>query len=299
MKWVAALLMILNVVIFLRVSDRQVENGFQRSDARPDVNRESMLLLKEVYAEASQNTPDTDPVVQNSFGDPALPNAIFDGRDAALIGNQEVAQAGSELESMVIDNTDSSDQDDGQKTSSTTLLPVVIDSELVTATPTAETQGEPDWSCYRVGPFKDQTVWQQARQWGNLKNLDFVPVRSESRELRAVRVYIGPFASISAAQPDVELLKAKELDHFVYLRNDDQARVSLGYFTQEELANKFVEYLVTQDIPAKSQPEYRTMGPFDWMDVKIDSADRGDLLSKQWGADSVIVAERECPDSSS
>jgi hypothetical protein len=120
-------------------------------------------------------------------------------------------------------------------------------------------------------------------------------VRSESRELRAVRVYVGPFESITAAQPAIENLKQRELDHFVYLKDGGQARISLGYFTQEELAVKFVDYLVSQKIEAKSQPEYRTLGPYDWMDVRISSGARGVLLSRDWGSEVINIDEQPCP----
>ena len=57
MKWFAAILMIANVVIFLGVSDREIENIASQGDARPDVNKESMLLLKEVAPEPAAPEP--------------------------------------------------------------------------------------------------------------------------------------------------------------------------------------------------------------------------------------------------
>ena len=107
-------------------------------------------------------------------------------------------------------------------------------------------------------------------------------------------MYIGPYESIGAAQPTIELLKEKNLDHFVYLR-DGNARVSLGYFTQEELAVKYVNYLTGQGIDARSQPEYRTLGPFNWMDIRVESGEAGELLGKQWDTEGVNVSEKSCP----
>ncbi len=299
MKWIAAILMILNVTFFLQVSDREVENSYRSDDVSPDVNKESMLLLNEDQNDSGANK-NRSKTVDASVMDPtspALPDAIFDGRDVALVDTTEHNPETADLKNIEIDDTGNGQQDNNATAiSPLNRYPLDINSEqagidITVASPVVREQ---DWSCYRIGPFKDPGIWQQAQQWARITDLNFTPIRSQSRELRAVRVYIGPFTSADAAQSDVEVLKTRELDHFIYTGDDNQARISLGYFTQEELADKYVKYLKSQNIPAKSQPEYRTMGPFDWMEVKIDSAVRGDLLSKDWGSESVIVAEKEC-----
>jgi hypothetical protein len=155
-------------------------------------------------------------------------------------------------------------------------------------------QEQGDFSCYRVGPFRQAADWEDAVAWVKGKTWKWEHVRSESRELRAVRVYLGPYDSIGAAQTTIDMLKQKDLDHFVYLR-EGKARISLGYFTQEELATKYVDYLTGQEIQAQSQPEYRTLGPFNWMDIMLESVERSGLLGRQWNADDVNVAEKDCP----
>jgi len=276
MKWFAAILMIANVVIFLGVSDREIENIASQGDARPDVNKESMLLLKEVAPEPA--APDgvefsATITAPNVSVETDLPTTSVASEDVASISIDELGAA-----------------------------TVTIPGDIEQAAPgsqiavvAAADESSADWSCYRIGPFKDLSLWRTAQDWVTDRGLGYQPVRSESRELRAVRVYVGPFASISAAQPAIENLKQRELDHFVYLKDGGEARISLGYFTQEELAVKFVDYLVSQQIEAKSQPEYRTLGPFDWMDVKISSGARGVLLSRDWGSDVTTIDEQPCP----
>ncbi|MGI9317160.1 MAG: hypothetical protein ACR2QW_07530 [bacterium] len=282
MKWLAAVLMIVNVVVFLGVSDRQIESSYQQNEFKPDVNRESMLLLKEV---SPTDQSDTNPLI------------LADGESPTLITAPDIGSEpdkSSEIDGAVTPNT-------GNDLTSQTDVngPVSVDgmvlegSEISVASLDLNT-APGQFSCYRVGPFKDQSAWGSARQWVTDQGLEFKPVRSESRELRAVRVYIGPFASITAAQQDVDMLDQKELDYFVYLRDNGEARISLGYFTQEELAAKFVNYLSTQNIEAKSQPEYRTLGPFDWMDIKVVSTSRWDLLERDWDDDTVKISERNC-----
>ena len=80
-KWFAAILMILNVIVFLRVSDRQVENGFVKNVHRPNVNKESMLLLKEVNAEGNARVQQTPGVNASLLAESPGQTAIFDGRN--------------------------------------------------------------------------------------------------------------------------------------------------------------------------------------------------------------------------
>lgn len=291
MKWVAAVLMIVNVVIFLGVSDRQVESAFRGNDFKPDVNRESMMLLQETLP---INTGDQELRGPDEAQTPTLVTAPDVSSDSDLqstvIEDNELAMVDVDLvevdtnEDVNITVTEEAVPDSSSEPSEETQE----GREIVLAAPPGQ------FSCYRVGPFKDKSIWQGARQWVTDQGLEFVAVRSESRELRAVRVYVGPFDSINAAQQDVDRLDNKELDFFVYLRDNGEARISLGYFTQEELAAKFVDYLATQDIEAKSQPEYRTLGPFDWMDIKAKSTSRWDLLERDWQDAGVKVTERQC-----
>ena len=278
MKWLAAVLMIVNVVVFHGVSDRQIKSTFPQSNNKPDVNRESMLLLKEVLPVVKQGSDIQD------FSNGESPTLVT----APDIGSESGGENATDVsnESAANDRRATEDASDsveiGLQGSQTSMASLDISSP------------PDDFSCYRVGPFKDRSSWTDARQWVIDQGLEFTPVRSESRELRAVRVYIGPFVSISAAQKDVDMLDEKELDYFVYLRDNGEARISLGYFTQEELAAKFVNYLSSQNIEAKSQPEYRTLGPYDWMDLRLKSTSRWSLLERDWKDDEVKVSERPC-----
>jgi len=277
MKWIAAILMILNVLVFLGISDRQVEYVADPEELQPDVNGDSMLVLKEVYPELNESD---QPSSGTSGGVPLI-----------VTGGDDLP------ETVISDDTLATVEVSGQ--GEATLVETeenVQESEIdLAALVPAESGSLPTGlSCYRIGPFKSGSIWSRANSWVQSQDISITPVRSESRELRAVRVYVGPFESIAAAQGDVEALKQKELDYFVYLRDDNQARISLGYFTQEELSIKFVDYLKTQNIEAKSQPEYRTLGPYDWMDVEIEGERRGLILDREWGDEEVLTVEREC-----
>ena len=92
----------------------------------------------------------------------------------------------------------------------------------------------------------------------------------------------------------MDMLGQRERDHFYYLR-EGKARISLGYFTQEELALRYVEYLQSQQgVEARSQPEYRTLGPYFWMDVRVESGFLDRLLERDWQSEGVRVSEKAC-----
>lgn len=304
MKWVAALLMILNVIIFLGISDRQVESRVNPVAVRPDVNRESMLLLKEIQPPEHLSTG--NPGSMTVARAPGLPGpgdsveADLDETNAALIATRVEAEPGVR-DGAILDSSTIGDPPVGvddsavpgpaaaEETGAPSLSPMLNDDRVAVLDPAPDSA-----LCYRVGPFKESIVWAEAKRWAAINEVSFQPVRSQSRELRAVRVYVGPFPSISAAQANIGILEAKELDYFVYLHASEEARISLGYFTQEELATKFVDYLSNENISARSQPEYRTLGPFDWMDIETSAISRQQLQARDWGDDQVQVAEREC-----
>ena len=212
MKWLAAILMVVNVLIFLGISDRQIESPVAVGDIRPDVNPESMLLLREVASEsiASRDSAST----------------AGDGNEAS-VGEAGAANSGpGDLPTTVLEGGQLARVtigDDGvvnrEAPDGAFLAPSGAGNGGGDSTTSAESleQANSDAVCYRVGPFRDSGEWQDTVAWVEQQALPWEPVRSASRELRAVRVYIGPYESISAAQPTIELLKEKGLDHFVYL----------------------------------------------------------------------------------
>lgn len=150
-----------------------------------------------------------------------------------------------------------------------------------------------DLLCYRIGPFKKEADWRAANRWMRSRQFDYQVVRSESREMRAVRVYLGPFDSRAAARPVMNKLEDRGIEHFINLGERGLVRVSLGYFTQDALAVKFIAHLLSQGVEASSRPEYRAMGPFDWMEASV--ATRRDLLlSHNWPGKGVAVLEIDC-----
>ncbi len=155
----------------------------------------------------------------------------------------------------------------------------------------------PETSCYRIGPFKAEADWRAATRWMAAQPFAYQALRSESRTMRAIRVFLGPFDSPAAAEPMAEWLKEQGVEHFANAVNEGGGgalRLSLGYFTQEELAVKFLAHLQSLGIEADSGVEFRLIGPFDWLEASVETARRDLLLARRWSGPGVAIIEVDC-----
>ena len=267
MKWIAAILMITNVAVYLWASGRQSDPIAESVTVQPDVNREGMLLLSEVKpSRPVANSASLTPVAAKE--NDAEPEVQSDGSVTTGLGSADIIVS----EDIV---------SDGDK-------PVQAAAES-----TAQAQSSLRM-CFRVGPFKGEEAWLAATSWMVENNYAYQHVTSESRELRAVRVFLGPYSGSSDVDPVIALLNQKNLDHFVYKVADGSTRISLGYFTQEELATKFMAYLDSLDIAASSQAEYRRLGPFNWMEIPPDQVDSATITGRNWAETGVTVLSVRC-----
>lgn len=244
MKWVAGLLLVANVVVYLWATSGESGAG-PGASAKPDVNADAMRLLHEIP-----------------------PSAAAERRGPADAAGAETA---------AVRDTD--------------IEPSGIDARR-TAPPGARR------SCHRIGPFKGGAGWSSATRWMRAQRFTYQAIRSERRKTRVVRVYLGPFDSQAAAAPALEQLKEANFDHFIEPDPADRKiYISLGYFTQDELAAKYVTHLLARDIKARSRDGYRDIGPHDWMEMSVNTTDRRDLLlSRNWTEQSAVVVEVDCRD---
>lgn len=240
MKWIAALLMIVNVAVYLWASGQQVIVNDPAIISEPDVNTEGMLLLNENGNLKQFGNIDSYP-----------PSA-----------------------SRLNNNTDSTARANER------------------ANEPAKTKLAQ--SCYLLGPFKKEEYWHAAKQWMEQNGIKFQSVSNKSRELRAWRVYLGPYSSVSATEPDVQRLQDKNLEYFVALDETESPRISLGYFTEQALATKFLTHLQSIDIPAKSQLEYRQLGPLNWTIITVDSVQQNRAANHDWVENAVGLSPVDC-----
>ncbi len=148
--------------------------------------------------------------------------------------------------------------------------------------------------CYRVGPFKAAGVLQSATDWLHTQKWPFRQTSTQGRELKSVRVYLGPFNDRAATTKTVNRLKTLDLNSFVYPLDQGGFNISLGYFTQQALARKYVDYLKSIGVEAQSRTEYRQLGPYHWVEVSMDAQNRQLLQSQSWTEGGITVSETGC-----
>ncbi len=149
-------------------------------------------------------------------------------------------------------------------------------------------------TCYRLGPFRQEESWQAAKTWMGESGFEFTPVTSDSRQVLAFRVYLGPFTSESSVNAMLKRLKDSEVDHFRYTADNGLSRISVGVFSQEELAEKYLDYLTSKRYEAKFQPEYRHLGALNWMEVAAADIDHTRVSGHDWNESGVTMIKVNC-----
>ncbi len=264
MKWLAAFLVILNVAAYLLVGGRENTPEKVNLDTGSDVNRTGMLLLGEV---------DTSQPVGAGL------DSSFDGTDSTDLTP----------ESLPVGN-DTQNRADEVNAGYLPGNAAAVDEDSI-----AGSSDQPDAKiCYRLGPFKKKESWQAAKMWMNESGIEFRHVTSGSRQLLAYRVYLGPFNSESSADAMVKKLKSEGLEHFLYRAGNGLIRISMGVFSQEELADKLLNRLKTNEYEAKFQPEYRSLGPFNWIEFPLAIMNQAQLPTHDWDESGVRLVKMNC-----
>jgi hypothetical protein len=158
-------------------------------------------------------------------------------------------------------------------------------------------QGEP--RCARIGPFVDSSVAALAAQKLDSLSLGYNRRTVKSREIRAYRVFLGPFESSSAIEAQRRLLRRAGIEDF-YLKRDAASGdiISLGLFTQRNGAETLAAKLGRQDIQARIRPEERTLKPSFWLEIDSPVAVRNlprELAGARWGEKGAALRRYDCP----
>ena len=222
MKWITAILMIVNVAIYLSVGSPSVDPVSSNPSDSIDVNLEGMLLLHEL-------STGEDDLVQREVGATEV-TALQDIKEEV-----EVA---------------------------------VVEAGML--------------SCHRIGPFRQEDHFDTARKWMVARDISFEEVTTHTRELKAMRVFVGPFRDQSQIKSAIDWLKSNNLDSYPFKGEDGLTRVSLGYFTQKGLADKFLAHLTSLGVGAKTSQEFRRLGPYRWLETNVTTTDEKSLKVASW-----------------
>ncbi len=280
LKWLAIGLLIINVSVFLSIGS-QTNQSVEESSIRPvGVNEQAMLLLNEV-----ENNP-------------------------LSISTPTTAQSESDNDSKIAEHEDIngvvtrglSNEENLSQSTELSILPIVNDEE--TQSPERMYAGQKATEiCFRVGPFTDKQSVQKASAWMSENDITAEMITGNSREIKAVRVFAGPFLQQEPLQRYIAELKIKqiqfkeknrELEYYVYGDSETGYFVSFGYFHQQELASKYLEDLKAIDIQAELEPNYETVGPFYWLQTTVSNDFVNQFQSRQWPDEKIETAQINC-----
>lgn len=153
--------------------------------------------------------------------------------------------------------------------------------------------------CVHIGPFTSSAVVALAAQKLDAMALSYNRRTVKSRELRAFRVFLGPFRSESAIATQRRLLESAGVeDYYVKRDNEGGGIISLGLFSQREGAEVMQRQLAERGVDARLATEERVLEPNFWLEIRDPAVAREippELSGANWGEDDARVRRHECP----
>ncbi len=179
----------------------------------------------------------------------------------------------------------------GHKTTRVSSVLAAVNAEsmrLLSELPAARNTRSAD-SCYRIGPFSDESGSVKAAETLNELLIPYKALTIKKRDVRAYRVYLGPFSSAEQIERQRNVLRNSGInEHYVKSEPTAQDLISLGLFSQQARADQFMRELIDKDVRAKTRPENRTLGPTYWLEldnIESNPGVLGVLRETQWVGD--------------
>lgn len=154
--------------------------------------------------------------------------------------------------------------------------------------------------CLRIGPFYDEALAESTSE--RLKSMALaVSTRTvQAREIRAYRVYIGPFDTRDEVSAQSAELRDKGVrEHYIKRDPGKKDVISLGLFTQKTGAASLVEQLESKGVTAKTVTEDRLLDPTYWLELTNSAANRKThpelAATRNWGDSRTKLMEFPCP----
>lgn len=152
--------------------------------------------------------------------------------------------------------------------------------------------------CVHIGPFTSSAVVALAAQQLDAMSLSYTRRTVKAREIRAFRVFLGPFRSESAIDAQRRLLESAGVEDY-YVKRDDEGGgiISLGLFSQQAGAEVMRRKLAERDIEAKLATEEQVLEPNFWLEISDPAVAREippQLAGASWGEQEARVRRYEC-----
>lgn len=178
------------------------------------------------------------------------------------------------------------------------LLSEMAPAKSDTAMETAGEQPIEQVYCLRIGPFFDISLASESGDQLAKLSLPFEARSVKAREIRAYRIYLGPFTTPAAVQAQRALLSENGItDHYVKRQPGEQDIISLGLFIQSAGAEALMSELEAKDIVAQIRTEDRTLEPTYWLELRDSRANRESqsrLATVDWGDARTKLSEFPC-----
>jgi len=178
--------------------------------------------------------------------------------------------------------------------------PVISEESMRLVSEVAPGGDIPDESrCARLGPFSSSAVASLAAQKLDAMGLSYSRRTVEAREIRAHRVYLGPFQDDAELADGRRELEARGLDdHYVKREDSGGDIVSLGLFSRRTGALARMERLQEAGIEARLRSEDRLLAPDYWLEIDDPALADGlpaELRQVSWGDAAARIRPYACP----
>ncbi len=152
--------------------------------------------------------------------------------------------------------------------------------------------------CFRVGPFLTADQMDQAGDTLRGLSVPFETRTVPAREIRAYRVFLGPFSSSSAVEVQRQLLRTSGVtDHYVKREKEGQNVISLGLFSRKAGAEEVVRTMQEKNIQAQVRSEDRRLVTTYWLELRDGRANQAavaELKQAQWADERAKLRQYPC-----
>lgn len=257
MKWIAVIFALLNVVAYLL--GMKVETGVKQtvqSTEYEQINLAAMSVMRPDEqarkAEEAAASVEEDSLAQLKVNKQGQVLRTKNESDAAADDDNAKTQA--KAEAKVAQSPQKAADKKPAKEVAEKAKPVVVAKVEPPTKPVVDAKDA--LACYRLGPFKNpkrlESMLKRLKSQGITYQLD---ESAAKRRVKAVRVYLGPFANDAALNQQKKQLVAINVDHFA-IRIKDVPHLQLGYFSEPERANTYQKTLKAKGLAVKADTIY-------------------------------------------
>jgi len=277
MKWIVVVLVLLNLAAWLL--GKRIDPDAQQNisaDQLETINAEAMPVIQPAQEKAKRKVSEALALQEES-----LAQLKVDKRGQVLMEPTESTSTPAQAEKSqpankpIVDTSNSpvivaQDRSKPDVPAEPVQKPITL-KKMPVPEPEPEPQApaQAALACYRLGPFTDQNSLAGVRRALENDGIEYVVDESTAaKKIKAVRLYMGAYASTAAMEAEVKRLKEMKVEHFV-IRLNGTPLVQLGYFSEPARAKAYQKTLKARGIEAKADTIYHEAKINSWLDVRM------------------------------